>query len=86
MSKELIMTTIELKTSLHHLIDNITDESVLTKLYDLLMRAKSNKEGALWKKLSIKEQEELLAIENESRNSKNLLSHSEMLSKHQKWL
>ena len=80
------MTTIELKSNLHRMIDNITDEGVLSKFYDLLTRAKSNKEGVLWNKLTDEERAELLSIEKESSNPKNLISHSDMQTKHQKWL
>lgn len=80
------MTTIELKSNFHHLIDNINDESILSKFYDLLSRAKDAKEGLLWNKLTQEERDELIEIEKESANSENLISNSEMQQKHKKWL
>ena len=80
------MTTIELKSNFHNLIDNINDESILSKFYDLLSRAKDTKEGFLWNKLSQKEQDELIQIERESSNPANLISNPEMQQKHKKWL
>jgi len=40
------MTKIELKSNFHNLIDTINDESILKKFYELMSRAKDNKEGA----------------------------------------
>ena len=78
------MTTIELKSNFHNLIDNINDENILSKFYDLLSRAKEIKEGLLWDRLSQKEKDELIMIEKESLNSENLISNINMQQKHKK--
>jgi len=80
------MTTFELKSNFHNLIDDINDEGILSKFYDLLSKAKENKDGMLWNRLSKSECEELLMIEKESHDSINLVSNSEMQLKHKKWL
>jgi len=80
------MTTFELKSNFHNLIDDINDDGILSKFYDLLSKAKENKEGMLWNRLSKSEREELLMIEKESHESTNLISNSEMQLKHKKWL
>ncbi len=80
------MTTIELKSNFHRLIDNINNDNVLTKFYDILSRVNDSKEEILWSRLSIQEQEELFIIEKESHDPQNLISHSEMNKKHKKWL
>jgi hypothetical protein len=80
------MTTIELKSSFHNLIDNINDEGILSKFYDIISKANENKEGMLWNRLSESERDELLLIEKESHDSTNLISNSEMQQKHKKWL
>jgi len=81
------MTTIEIKTSLHKLIDSIDDETQLTKAYQLIETISTvNEDGALWAKLTTEEQEELLDIEKESHNPGNLIDHEEMMKKHKKWL
>jgi len=59
------MTTIELKSNLHKLVDNINDDGVLSEFYEILERANQTREGLLWGKLSNDEQQELLAIEKE---------------------
>ena len=80
------MTTIELKSNFHKLIDNIDNDNVLSKFYDILSRVKESKEGLLWDRLSPGEQEELIIIEKERHNPANLIHHSEMIKKHKKWL
>ncbi len=80
------MTTIELKSNLHKLIDNINNDSVLSKFYELLEKANQTQEGALWSRLSTQEQQELLLIEKESHFSENLIPHHQMIKKHIEWL
>ncbi len=80
------MTTIELKSNLHKLIDTMTNEHLLSQFYDLLLKAKDSADGSLWNRLSIEEQEELINIEKESHNLQNIIPHSEMVKKHKKWL
>jgi hypothetical protein len=80
------MTTIELKSNFHKLIDKIDNDNLLLKFYDILSRVKETKEGTLWSRLSSLEQDELIIIEKESHNPQNLISHSEMIKKHKKWL
>lgn len=80
------MTTMELKSNFHNLIDDINDEGVLSKFYELLSRAKDKKEGLLWDRLSQKEKDELIVIEKESSDTANLISNIDMQQKHKKWL
>jgi hypothetical protein len=80
------MTTTELKSNFHILIDNISNENILAKFYDILSHAKDFEEGMLWNRLTFEEQEELLIIEKESHNFNNLISHLDMQKKHKKWL
>ncbi len=80
------MSTIELKTNFHKLIDTFNNESVLYKFYELLLKAKEAKNNQLWSRLTKEEQEELILIEKESHNDENLIKHSEVSKKHKKWL
>jgi hypothetical protein len=80
------MTTIELKSNFHKLIDNINNDDILSKFYDILSRVNDFPEGTLWKRLSSAEQEELISIEKESHDPQNLIPHSDMIKKHKKWL
>jgi hypothetical protein len=81
------MSTIEIKTNLHKLIDSIDDETQLTKAYQLIETiSTANEEGTLWSKLSKQEQNELLEIEKESHDPENLIEHEEVMKRHKKWL
>ncbi|MDP1623216.1 MAG: hypothetical protein Q8M08_12855 [Bacteroidales bacterium] len=80
------MTTLELKNSFHQLIDSIENENLLRKFYELMLRKRSIKDGALWAKLSQDEVEELLLANDESNDTKNLIPNEEMKKKYSKWL
>lgn len=80
------MNTVELKSNFHKLIDNITNESVLLKFYDLLLKTKGAKDQQLWSRLTAEEQEELKLIEKQSHDPQNLISHANITKKHKKWL
>ena len=80
------MTTIELKKNFHNLIDRIENERLLRDFYDLFLRRFKAKEGKLWNNLTAEEQDDLLMSEEESKYEANLISHKEMMKKHQKWL
>ncbi len=80
------MTTLELRSNIHHLIDTIQDESVLSGFYAILTKTKERKNGVLWQNLTKEEQDELLQIERESREESNLVTNSEIIKKHKKWL
>ena len=80
------MNTIELKTNFHKLIDSYKNEGILSKFYDLLLKASESKENKLWSRLTFQEQEELKQIEQQSRNTENLIPHSDVIKKHNKWL
>ncbi len=79
------MNTIELRNSFHKLIDKIDNDSILTKFYILLERASVNKESQLWERLSEDEKQELLQIDSEIEDKKNLIPHAKIQEKHKKW-
>jgi len=80
------MNTIELKKNFHLLIDSIDNENLLVSFYDLIRKRSLTRDGQLWSRLTIAEQEELLLALEESDNPENLISHDEMVAKHKKWL
>jgi len=80
------MNAIELKKNFHLLIDSIDNENLLFTYYDLIKKRSTSREGQLWNRLTIQEQEELLSALGESEKPGNLISHEEMLKKHNKWL
>ena len=80
------MTTLEIKNSFHHLIDSIDNDQLLLRFYELMKNRTSTKDGNLWARLTLQEQEELLAAFEESKDPENLISQDEMMKKHKKWL
>jgi hypothetical protein len=81
-----IMKQSDIKTSFHHLIDEIDNEFLLMKFYDLLIKSRVQKEGELWNQLSEEQKNELLLAESESHYQKNLIEHKTQKAKHRKWL
>lgn len=56
------------------------------KSIGLMSRTKDSVDGQLLDRLSLEEQEELLLSDTESDNPDNLMPHSIIQKKHQKWL
>lgn len=80
------MSSIELKTNFHKLIDTFNNESILYKFYELLLKIKNSGNNQLWSRLTREEQEELILIEKQCHDNENLIRHSEVMKKHKKWL
>ena len=80
------MTSIELKSNFHHLIDNINNDNILSKFYAIMARVNERADGKIWGRLSQEEQEELIKADIESNDPSNLISHTEIQKKHTKWL
>jgi len=78
------MTTIELKSNLHSLIENINDKSILSGFYQLLIKTKENKVGLLWNKLSSEQQHDLEQLAREDDDSLKLITNEDMMKKYQK--
>ncbi|MFO7935522.1 MAG: hypothetical protein R6U78_15775 [Bacteroidales bacterium] len=74
----------DIKNSFHQLIDEIDNEPLLMKFYDLLIKSRVQKEGELWNQLSNEQKNELLLAESESHYQKNLIDHKTQRSKHKK--
>jgi hypothetical protein len=80
------METSQLKSNFHQLIDSIDNERILSKFFGLMSKMKDSKDGKLWSRLSKEEQEELVLSEIESEDPGNLIEHSLVQKKHNKWL
>lgn len=76
----------DIRKSLHQLIDEIDNDQLLMKFYDLLLKSKVHKEGDLWNQLSDEQRKELLISESESKYKENLVDHEKQKAKHKKWL
>jgi hypothetical protein len=80
------METKQLKVNFHQLIDSIDNEQILAKFYCLMDKTNNASPGQLWSRLNKEEQEELLQADIESDDPQNLISHSVVQKKHEKWL
>ncbi|XOV93187.1 MAG: hypothetical protein ACFHWX_00465 [Bacteroidota bacterium] len=76
------MSTVELKSNLHQLIDGIQNTKLLESLHDLLSERKNAKAGTLWNSLSKDQKKEVMEAFEESEHPENLTPHSEILSKY----
>ena len=76
----------DIKSNFHQIIDEIDNERLLMKFYDLLIKSRVQKEGELWDQLSEEQKNEVLIAESESHYQKNLIDHQTQKAKHQKWL
>ena len=75
------MSTTEIKTNLHKIVDRIDDERLLRVIYDFLeVREKSN-EGQLWKTLTTEQQQEVLQAYEDSENDSNLIDDEDVWRK-----
>ena len=75
-----------IRNSFHQLIDEIDNERLLMKFYDLLLKSSDQNEGELWDQLSDEQKNEVLLAESESHYQKNLIDHETQKAKHKKWL
>ncbi len=73
------MGTVELKTNLHELIEEIQNPSLLESLYDILEARKRSSTGGLWSSLTGEQQKEVLLAFDESENLDELIQHSQVL-------
>lgn len=80
------MNSLQLRSNFHALIDNFQNENVLSKFYEILSKSNESKDGELWSRLTVSEQEELINISKSAEDQNNLISNEEMKQKYKKWL
>ncbi len=76
------MSTVELKASLHQLIDGIQNSNLLESLHEILSEQGNAKEGQLWSSLTESQKQEVLEAYEESEDPDNLIPHSEVLNRY----
>ena len=79
------MNVIDLKRDFHNLIDKVDNENLLRNLYNILKTRANSKDGHLWANLNTEEQEELLAVFEESEDYDKLIDNENVKKKHSKW-
>ncbi|HQQ97084.1 MAG TPA: hypothetical protein PLX35_07460 [Cyclobacteriaceae bacterium] len=66
------MSTTEIKTNLHKMVDRIEDERLLRAVYDFLEVREKSTEGQLWKTLTTEQKQEVLQAYEDSENGSTL--------------
>ena len=79
------MSTIELKSTLHNLIDAVNDSKTLNTIYALLSKKITAKEVDFWDEFSDEEKEEIIASIEESEKGETV-PHEQVMQKYSKWL
>jgi hypothetical protein len=75
------MNTIELKSNIHKIVDEIQNEQFLKSLYDFLLVKESNTKSKFWSSLTETQKQDILTAYEESKNKKNLISREEFFKK-----
>ena len=83
------MTQLELKAHFHKLIDDISDEDQLKKLYNYMIILKENYEKSeedWWDELSEEQKRNLDISIEESHDPSKLIPHEQVMKEARKWL
>lgn len=75
------MGTIELKSSIHKIVEGIDNEQLLQTLYDFLKVREANKPGDLWESLSYQQKNEVLVAFEESEEEYHLIEREKVFKK-----
>lgn len=67
------MSTIELKSDLHKIVDKIENEQLLRAIYDFLKQGENEQEGQIWNTLTEEQKNEVYLSYKESQDDKNLI-------------
>ena len=78
-----VMTTIELKSDLHGLIDKVNDKTILKAIKAIL--SQQVKEVDVWEELPQKVQESVKRGMKQA-EAGNMKSHKEVMQKYEQWL
>lgn len=72
------MGDVELKSSIHKMVDEIQNQQLLQTLYDFLKVRKTAKPGQLWDSLTEQQKQQVLLAYEESENESNLIDRDEV--------
>ena len=75
------MSTVDLKSSIHKIIDGIQSEQLLQAIHDFLKVRESNKPGQLWDSLTEEQKQEVLLAYEESEDDNNLIERENFFDK-----
>lgn len=66
------MGTVELKSDLHRILDNIENEQLLRTIYDFLKQGELAEDGQIWNTLTEEQKKAVFLSYEESEDDKNL--------------
>ena len=72
------MSAIELKKSLHKIVDRIDDERLLRTIYSFLEVREKSTDGQMWNSLTESQKKEVLQAYEESENDSNLIEDKDV--------
>lgn len=72
------MSTLELKSNIHKIVETIHNEQLLQTIYDFLNTNKNNKSAKLWETLTDVQKNEVLLAYSESEDENNLIDGDEI--------
>ncbi|MEP7266339.1 MAG: hypothetical protein ABI844_01845 [Saprospiraceae bacterium] len=73
------MSSKELKSQIHNLIDETNSMELLQLIFDKLVFDETTPKEAIWNTLSIEKQNEILNVASNSKGGKNCVSIDEMM-------
>jgi len=76
------MGTIELKSDLLKILNEIEDEQLLRTVYDFLKQTENTEEGQIWKTLTEDQKKEVYLSYEESNDDKNLIEWEDVKKKY----
>ncbi|MEO5673274.1 MAG: hypothetical protein ABIQ74_01385 [Chitinophagales bacterium] len=79
------METPELKSQLHHLIDQLDDPNILGEYYKEIKKAVAVSKTKLWDTLTDDQKQEVLLSYEESKDPGNLVDHETVMKKYDQW-
>lgn len=72
------MSTLELKSNIHKIVETIHNEQLLQTIYDFLNTNKNNESAKLWETLTDVQKNEVLLAYSESEDENNLIDGDEI--------
>lgn len=76
------MGTIQLKSDLQKIIEQIDNEQLLQTVYDFLKQREDSKEGEFWKSLTEDQKREIYLSYEESEDDKGLIAWDKLKKKY----
>ena len=75
------MRTIELKSNLHKIVDQIEDERLLRAIYSFLKLRENTVDGRIWNSLTEEQKREVMLAYDESEDEANLIEDNAVWKK-----